>query len=655
MIGRTFARAAAPLLAALLASTPVLEARVQEPFTVDQATVDRVVAEVLPAVERQLGATLEPRVRVARQMEIAEVLKRENTPLMTAQLGDAEAGARSAGLFAINMSPMLLAKYALEEREILVNARNFEDMALRLDRDDVNTEACLRVVLVHELVHAADDDRHAFGAVLMGLTTSAQVASYSAVFEGHAQFVTRQVCEANGWLDSFERFVEVIGYIPEDQLAEMDGAARIVARVQASDARMGYVQGEEFIAAVHAAEGEAGVERAFSEPPDELALVMNPGWYLDPASRPRSEYHVEAALYYFRSRTSTAGWRHLRGAVQRPQLEAALYGLPEPLIKRALDGLQSTSSELAVTGGGERMALAVLYEAGSAEQAQFLVEINRRVSEYKDGQMTSVAAKLISASYEPLEFEGIDGFIAEKVIEFQGVEVPVKLTVLQAGSLVCEVTHSNTAVDAEGAVLMARQLLATCLGVDRPWDTHSFEGGGTPPRWGAQETSGTGTPAAWSVEPDAAAPSGEQVLRVVAANAGHTFNLFLSEETYPADVSLRVKLRADAGVEDQGGGLSWRAEDADNYYVTRWNPLEDNLRIYKVVAGVRTELQSAEVKLDPVAWHELRVEARGQRMTVWLDGEQQLEIEDDTFSDAGHVGLWTKADACVSFDELSVR
>ena len=116
-----------------------------------------------------------------------------------------------------------------------------------------------------------------------------------------------------------------------------------------------------------------------------------------------------------------------------------------------------------------------------------------------------------------------------------------------------------------------------------------------------------------------------------------------------------MALRAESGVEDQGGGLVWRMRDADNYYVTRWNPLEDNLRIYHVVDGKRSELQSADVSTDPRAWHVLEVEARGERMRVWLDGAKLLEIEDGTFDDGGRVGLWTKADATVSFDGFAVR
>ena len=124
-----------------------------------------------------------------------------------------------------------------------------------------------------------------------------------------------------------------------------------------------------------------------------------------------------------------------------------------------------------------------------------------------------------------------------------------------------------------------------------------------------------------------------------------------------ADLSVRVQQRADSGEEDQGGGVCWRALDADNYYVTRWNPLEDNLRVYKVEDGVRHELQSADVHADPATWHELEASMEGTHISVRFDGEELLALDDETFSaDAGRrVGLWTKADASVSFDAFAVR
>jgi hypothetical protein len=163
------------------------------------------------------------------------------------------------------------------------------------------------------------------------------------------------------------------------------------------------------------------------------------------------------------------------------------------------------------------------------------------------------------------------------------------------------------------------------------------------------------TPAKWEVAEDPKAPSGKRVLKLAdSVNSGQVYNLLLRDEAAPADVVLTVKLRADSGGEDRGGGLVWRAKDASNYYVCRWNPLEKNLRCYKVEAGKRVTLQSAEITADADAWHTLTMTMKGRVIEISFDGTKQISCADATFAEAGKIGLWTKADACTSFDDLEV-
>lgn len=44
----------------------------------------------------------------------------------------------------------------------------------------------------------------------------------------------------------------------------------------------------------------------------------------------------------------------------------------------------------------------------------------------------------------------------------------------------------------------------------------------------------------------------------------------------------------------------------------------------------------------------------GNHIQCLLDGRKYLDVKDDTFSDAGRVGLWTKADAQTQFDDFEV-
>lgn len=199
-------------------------------------------------------------------------------------------------------------------------------------------------------------------------------------------------------------------------------------------------------------------------------------------------------------------------------------------------------------------------------------------------------------------------------------------------------THPAPSVSASGGkVLEAKRL----------WDFDHDQPGATPKTLDA--ASGT-----WSVvEGKDAGRDGLLVMQKRKGVEGQ-FNVLLSSRMQVQDVDLRVKMRRHAGKIDQGGGLVWRAKDVKNYYVARYNPLEDNYRLYFVQNGRRAMIASADVKVDKAAWHTLRVTMHGARITCYLDGTAQLKVRDRTFRGAGKVGLWTKADAVTWFDNLEV-
>ncbi|MCF6150306.1 MAG: hypothetical protein E3K37_16860 [Candidatus Kuenenia sp.] len=158
----------------------------------------------------------------------------------------------------------------------------------------------------------------------------------------------------------------------------------------------------------------------------------------------------------------------------------------------------------------------------------------------------------------------------------------------------------------------------------------------------------------WKVVADDTAFSAPNVLAQMARNSGSTFNMTLHDESYDKDGEVSVMMKSVSGEEDQGGGIVWRARDANNYYIARYNPLEDNYRVYKVVNGKRIQLQSARIKHSD-GWHLLQVKMIGECIECYYDKKKYLEITDKTFQGPGKVGLWTKADAVTYFDDLVVQ
>ena len=136
--------------------------------------------------------------------------------------------------------------------------------------------------------------------------------------------------------------------------------------------------------------------------------------------------------------------------------------------------------------------------------------------------------------------------------------------------------------------------------------------------------------------------------------AEHNYNLVLVEDTNATDLDLSVSFLPVSGKADMGGGLIWRAKDDRHYYLTRANPLEQNIRVYHVVNGVRKILKNYDEIIDVRKWHRLRVVNEGCRIQIFYDDKPIFDLCDETFKH-GRIGLWTKSDAVTYFDDLKLQ
>ena len=137
----------------------------------------------------------------------------------------------------------------------------------------------------------------------------------------------------------------------------------------------------------------------------------------------------------------------------------------------------------------------------------------------------------------------------------------------------------------------------------------------------------------------------------MAKGAEHAYKVVLIKGVVASDLDLQVSFFPIQGNADMGGGLIWRATDDRNYYLTRANPLEQNIRIYRVIKGVRHMVLNFDQTIDVKQWHQLRVIQRGCRIQVFYDGQPVFDLCDRTLKE-GTIGLWTKSDAVTYFDDL---
>ena len=212
---------------------------------------------------------------------------------------------------------------------------------------------------------------------------------------------------------------------------------------------------------------------------------------------------------------------------------------------------------------------------------------------------------------------------------------------------------------------MVAILLGAAAGTLAQTKTIDFESdkAGEPPRGFTTALTGRGNPGVWVVMKDTTAPGKSNVLAQTDADStGYRFPICVYGGVLAKDVDISVKFKPVSGKMDQAAGIVYRYRDKDSYYIVRANALENNVVLYKVQNGKREDLPlkvegRTYGKKAPVPknqWSELRVTAKGNLFTVWLNGQKLYEVEDGTFTEAGKFGLWTKADSVTYFDDLKV-
>jgi hypothetical protein len=172
-------------------------------------------------------------------------------------------------------------------------------------------------------------------------------------------------------------------------------------------------------------------------------------------------------------------------------------------------------------------------------------------------------------------------------------------------------------------------------------------------------TAKVGAPGTWVVQAEG---SNKYLAQVDADNTRSRFPVAVLSDVMAADVDLSARFKPVSGRVDQAAGLVWRYQNEDNYYIVRANALENNVVLYKVEKGKRTDLPvkgegrtyGKKAQVPSGQWSTLRVVATGPRFEVFFNGSELYEVEDTTFTKTGKVGVWTKADSVTQFDDVTI-
>ena len=117
---------------------------------------------------------------------------------------------------------------------------------------------------------------------------------------------------------------------------------------------------------------------------------------------------------------------------------------------------------------------------------------------------------------------------------------------------------------------------------------------------------------------------------------------------------ISVRFEGISGRIDQGAGILFNLKPNGDYLTVRANALENNLVLWKFENGRRSSVKW--IPNTPTAtrqWHDLKIRIAGAKVEGYLNGKLYLEhVLPAPVS--GHIGLWSKADSHVYFDDYAI-
>ena len=118
------------------------------------------------------------------------------------------------------------------------------------------------------------------------------------------------------------------------------------------------------------------------------------------------------------------------------------------------------------------------------------------------------------------------------------------------------------------------------------------------------------------------------------------------------EISLRFE--GVSGRIDQAAGIIFNVKPNGDYLILRANCLENNLVLFKYEHGKRSQVKWTRNTPTPSRqWHDLKLEVSGKHVKGYLDN--RLYVEHDLPSPvSGKIGVWSKADSVMYFDDYRV-
>lgn len=242
-------------------------------------------------VEHHTGVDLsDVSLNIASDLAITDEVSHETRKLIQNQFNNRAFANHFLNSVMSGQKGTYAALYATRKSEVMVSLPLMQSYQASLSNDKGVQESAMLALLIHELVHAADDKKYKIHENRK-LNFRASFAQ-SAAFEGHAQFVTRNICTQSNCLpglDALDKFMFGQKNPPNKLTQTVQAISRNVLEYS-------YVEGERFIANLASRpNGQQLIGDLLSNPPQDPIQILDPKSFPNTQREQRNQQLITAS------------------------------------------------------------------------------------------------------------------------------------------------------------------------------------------------------------------------------------------------------------------------------------------------------------------------------------------------------------------------
>ncbi len=185
------------------------------------------------------------------------------------------------------------------------------------------------------------------------------------------------------------------------------------------------------------------------------------------------------------------------------------------------------------------------------------------------------------------------------------------------------------------------------------WNFDSYEVNSVPDGFLSMQT-GSGEKAVWMIKADDSATSAPNVIVQLSTNyTESSYKILLMPEQGYSNFKASVKFRIISGEKEQAAGLIFRLQDGNHYFVLVADALNNRFSLCRAEPDRLVCTQDVNANIETDRWYTITAHVAVQGIAGYLDDKLLIQRYDQHYM-TGAIGLWTKGDSVVHFDDLKI-